>query len=607
MKLRTLFLLGYLLLGIIAVILSSTAVYFIEKLSNTPDKILNDNYSSIIAAQNMIDELDNMDNAVIIYVAGGKEKSAAENLFSKAKEKYFENLVICEGNITEPGENDLLKIIRESTEDYTNEFATGKHHLLAINDYDSLVFPKYDNLKRKCYELLNLNHKGMTLRRDEAVRISKNAEIYMIIISIISLIVVIIAVIKVPSLVVNPILEFTRKVRAISDKKYSERVGISSQNELGTLAASFNIMAGKLQEYEQSNVEKLIAEKKRAEAIVKSMIDGIIVLNEENEVILVNTIGEELLGISEENVAGKNIYEISKYNNLLRNLLDDFKNIGNKNKLNYIRIVFREKEAFFLKEIIKVIDENYKNKILGYIIILKNVTGFKELDELKSGFVATVSHELRTPLSAMNMSLRLLQDERIGTMNDEQKRITSAMKDEVKRLLKLVNELLNLSKIESGGDILKYKKVKVEDIIDAAVTPMLMQFEQKNIKLNTNIEDDLPELNADANKISWVLINLLNNAIRYSKENSKIDLEVKKEKNNVLFSVKDYGTGIEPQYVGKIFSKFVQIKSGNIESNKGFGLGLAISKEFVNAHRGNIWVRSELGKGSEFFFTIPIN
>jgi NtrC-family two-component system sensor histidine kinase KinB len=607
-KLKTLFLLGYLLLGIIVLLLGSTGIYFIEKLSNTPDKILKDNYGSILAAQNMIDELDNMDNAIITYVSGKPDKKIADSLFASAKRKYFANLSQCEGNITEPGEKEMLNDVRKKSESYIRTFELSRERFNDIAVYDSLISPQYAVLKGSCYGLLNLNHKGMLNRRDETVKISENAELYMLLISAISLIIVIIAVFKVPSLILNPINEFTKKVEAITDKKYSERVEINSSNELGKLAVSFNNMAEKLEEYERSNIEMLIAEKKRAEAIVKSMIDGIIVLNEKHEIILVNNIGTELLGISEKDLIGRNMIEIAHYNSLVKNLTEDFtKHDSVKGNLNYIRIVFREREEYFLKEILNVSDEANSQKTLGYIIILKNVTGFKELDELKSGFVATVSHELRTPLSAMNMSLRLLQDERIGSMNDEQKRITSAMKDEVKRLLKLVNELLDLSKIESGSEILKYQEVKADELVDAAITPMLLQFEQKNIELSASVEPDVPKLKVDANKIAWVMINLLNNAVRYSVDGGKIILSVKKENNKVIFSVRDFGAGIEPQYLSRIFEKFVQVKSKNIESlNKGVGLGLAISKEFVNAHGGDIWVKSETGKGSEFSFSIPV-
>ena len=608
-KLKTLFLLGYLLLGIIAVMLGAAGVYFIEKLSNTPDRILKDNYGSILAAQNMIDELDNMDNAIITYVAGNKEKKFADSLFKASKHRYFENLALCEGNITEPGERELLLNVKAKSNNYAESFEKHLNEFSTIGHYDSLIAPKYSDLKKDCYLLLNLNHKGMLLRRDETVKISESAEIYMLVIAGISLIILVIAVIKVPSLVAGPIEQFTTNVEQIAAKNYSARMEVNSENELGKLAVSFNRMAEKLEEYERTNIEMLIAEKKRAEAIVKSMIDGIIVLDENMNVILVNNTGVELIGLREKDILGKDVRNVSESNSLVRNLTGELVNPEpGKNKLNYIRIVFREKEEFFLKEIIKVNDESDPGKILGYIIILKNVTGFKELDELKSGFVATVSHELRTPLSAMNMSLRLLQDERIGGMNDEQLRLTGAMKEEVKRLLKLVNELLDLSRIESGGDMLNFREVRAEELIDAAITPMLMQLEQKNIELETAIEESIPPVKADPNKIAWVLINLLNNAVRYSPEGAAIQLKVKRVDNKIVFSVKDHGAGIEPQYISRIFEKFVQVKTKNVESlNRGVGLGLAISKEFVNAHGGEIWVKSEVGKGSEFSFSLPVN
>jgi len=287
-------------------------------------------------------------------------------------------------------------------------------------------------------------------------------------------------------------------------------------------------MSNKLEEYEKTNIEKYIAEKKRAEAIVKSMRDGILVTDETDKVVIVNGVSEELFGISENNIIGKSIYEISNYNNLMKTVSQDLSgnevipNSSGKNK-NYFRIFYKDKEEFFLKEIIKVYDENKINN-LGAIILLKNVTGFKELDEIKSGFVATVSHELRTPLTAMSMSLRLLKDKRIGILNDEQSKLIDAMKLEVKRLLKIVNELLNLSRIESGNEIMKFQTVSIEDIFHASVTPMLMQFENKRINFKMDVEKNIPLIKADVNKIAWVLINLLSNAVRYTPEGGDISL-----------------------------------------------------------------------------------
>ncbi len=181
------------------------------------------------------------------------------------------------------------------------------------------------------------------------------------------------------------------------------------------------------------------------------------------------------------------------------------------------------------------------------------------------------------------------------------------MKEEVKRLLKMVNELLNLSKLESGEEIYKYLEVSVDDLVDAAVTPMLLQFEQHKINFELKVEDNLPKLKLDVNKIAWVIINLPNNAVRYTNDESKIIFSVSRDIGYVKFSIKDIGVGIKPEYIDKIFQKFVQWDRANINKHIGVGLGLAISKEFVEAHNGTIYAKSNFGQGIEFTFKLPIN
>lgn len=609
MKLKTLILRGYVFTAVIIVALSSFSIYFIERLNYASEKILKDNYLSIESVNKMIDNLDIIDNSQAVLLSGKKtEIDTSEKEYSEARIKFDRYLVVCEGNITETGERELLAELRKQYEKYIAEIETADSSFSDIK-YLNVLLPEYRKVKAFCFDLLRMNEKGMLLKNDIAKNVSRETEIYMLIVAGISLLIVLIIILKAPSTIIQPILELTEKVEAISEKKYSERIEVKSDNEVGALARSFNKMAEKLSEYEKSSVENLIIEKKRAEAIVENMRDAIIVLDENSDVIFVNKVSSELLGLFKSDIAGKNVYKIAEKNNLLHDILNGSDQplpdkSGNTN--TYLRIVYKDKEEFFLKDFTSIPD--YTGKIIGTIIALKNVTGFKELDEIKSGFVATVSHELKTPLAAMNMSLRLMQDPRVGELNSEQKKLTAAMKDEVKRLLKMVNELLNLSKIESGGEIYKYQEVSVEELIDAAVTPMLMQFEQNRISFKLNVEEGLPKLKLDVNKIAWVIINLLNNAVRYSGQEGEIKFSVSRDNSCIVFSVSDNGVGIKPEFIDKIFQKFVQVNKANIDSNyKGVGLGLAIAKEFIEAHKGIIYVKSEYGKGSEFTFKLPLS
>lgn len=609
MKLKTLLLWGYLLMAAVIVALSTFSIYFIERLNTASEEILKDNYLSIESINKMIDNLDVIDNSQAILLSKKQiEKDNSQKEYAEAKNNFIKYLKVCEGNITEPGEKEILRNLRSEFEKYISTIEKVESSISDLKYINELI-PKYRNVKSLCYELLSLNEKGMLNKNEESRRISKSTEIYMLVVTAVCILFVIIIIFKAPGAIIQPINELTEKVEAISQKKYSERIDVRSNNEIGTLARSFNKMAEKLNEYEKSSINELIAEKKRAEAIVENMRDAIIVLDENNNVMLLNNVASDLLGISQSDIIGKSIAALSESNNLLKNILSGLSNFevnNSENKNNYLRIVSKDKEEYFLKDYTNVLDAN--KKIIGTIIMLKNVTGFKELDEIKSGFLATVSHELKTPLSAMNMSLRLMQDSRVGELNNEQKKLTGAMKEEVKRLLKMVNELLNLSKLESGGEVFRFQEVSVDELLDAAVTPMFMQFEQNKINFELKIEENLPNLKLDVNKIAWVIINLLNNAVRYTKKEGDIKLTVSRDNGFIKFSIKDNGVGIKPEYVDKIFQKFVQVNKSNIESQyKGIGLGLAIAKEFIEAHKGKILVTSEYGKGSEFIFTLPVN
>ncbi|MBK6771996.1 MAG: PAS domain S-box protein [Ignavibacteria bacterium] len=608
MKLKTLILWGYILMGAVILVLSLFSIYFIESLNKASQTILKDNYLSIESANKMIDNLDIIDNSQVILSSDSyRDKTVFHNEYKESKSIFEKSLSISEGNITETGEREVLQNLRKEYQSYISKIESADSSGSG-NRYTMELLPSYKKVKQLCYELLSLNEKAMLRKNDEVKNISRDTEIYMLILTAVSLLLVLAIILKAPGTIIQPIYELTKKVGAISEKKYSERIEVKSENEVGMLALSFNKMAEKLSEYEKSNVEKLIAEKKRAEAIVDNMRDAIIVLDENNDLILMNNVGSELLGLSGKEVIGKSASSIADSNNLFKNIFeekDKLQDVFSGENKNYLRIINKDKEEFYLRDYTDVLDAN-GNRI-GVIIVLKNVTGFKELDEIKSGFVATVSHELKTPLAAINMSLRLLNDSRIGELNAEQKKLTEEMKNEIRRLLKMVNELLNLSKIESGGEAYNYQFISVDELIDASVTPMLMQFEQNKVEFNFKIEKNLPKLKIDVNKIAWVIINLLNNAVRYTKTEGKITLSVSRENEFIKFSLKDNGIGIKPEHIGRIFQKFVQLNKSNMENQyKGVGLGLAIAKEFIEAHKGTIKVISEYNKGSEFIFYLPV-
>ncbi|MBY0543433.1 MAG: HAMP domain-containing histidine kinase, partial [Sphingobacteriaceae bacterium] len=244
-------------------------------------------------------------------------------------------------------------------------------------------------------------------------------------------------------------------------------------------------------------------------------------------------------------------------------------------------------------------------KSAGMVFILKNITKFKELDEAKTNFIATVSHELKTPLSSIKMSLKLLADDRVGEMNEEQIQLVNHIKEDSERLLKITSELLDLAQVETGNLQLNFVKTDPLEIVNFALDAVRFQAEQKEIQLELICKNNLPFINADVQKTAWVLVNFLSNALRYSASKSKLIVEVIPQENQLVFSVKDFGKGIEEKYQKRLFDRYYQVPTDG-QNKSGSGLGLAISKDFIEAQNGKIWVESAIGEGSKFSFSMPI-
>jgi signal transduction histidine kinase len=256
--------------------------------------------------------------------------------------------------------------------------------------------------------------------------------------------------------------------------------------------------------------------------------------------------------------------------------------------------IYYEKE---IQEISLANQDDTKDHLMGYVVILKNVTKYMELDLAKTNFIATVSHELKTPVSAIKFSLQLLENEKTGVLNQEQHELIKSCEEDTNNLLKIISELLNLAQVETGNIQLNILPVNLNDILQFAINTNKMAANQKNIVFDIDFPSDLPKVIADKEKTAWVLTNIISNAIRYSDENSKITISASNIENKVRLVIKDFGRGIESRYISRLFDRYFTVPGTKKE---GSGLGLAISKDFIEAQGGEIYVESELRIGSTF-------
>jgi len=240
---------------------------------------------------------------------------------------------------------------------------------------------------------------------------------------------------------------------------------------------------------------------------------------------------------------------------------------------------------------------------LGVVVLLRNVTELKELDRLKSEFVMTASHELRTPLTSIGMSLHLLSEQISEQLSPYQRELVRIAIEELQRLKAIVNDLLDLSKMESGKIELYFAPASVKAILEVAASPFGSQADEQGVELSVTAAEDLPVLKMDVNKMTWAITNLIGNALRYTERGGHIWVSAEEAGRWVHVYVRDDGAGIAYEQQARIFDKFVQ--GGGPRDSGGTGLGLAIAKEIVRAHRGHIWVESEPGKGSLFTIALP--
>lgn len=550
--------LGTSFLFLLVLLSGGFSIYYLSKVKQQSKNILRANYESLQGGIGMQAALDSIQQGNMSFI----------NMFEAQLRKQ-------EANITEPGENAATKDLRL----HFNRLKAGA----APNDLPLL--------RSDLHRILYLNLAAIKAKNDEAERSAQEAMTVLITIVAFIFIIGFTFAINFPSILTTPIQKLTQAIREIGQRNYSHRIHLDTRDEFGELANSFNEMAERLEYFSNSNLSKLIFEKSRAEAVINSLKDASIGIDKSSRVLFANTQALQLLGLKSEETVGKSTEELSGRNDLFKFLIENESG-------NPFKIVVDGKENYYVKEAMDVSQGEATNKV----IVLKNITSFKELDVAKTNFIATISHELKTPLASSDFSIKLLQDERIG--KEEKSELLQQLKSDNQRMLRILSELLNMSQVEAGKIRLDIQSVSPAGIVDASIEAVAAPARERALTLHKQVQEGLPEIRVDAEKISWVLNNFLTNAIRYAPPESEISIRVAGNDRTISFAVTDKGQGIEEAYLDRVFERYFQVPGRS--DKKGSGIGLAICKEFIDAMGGTIWVKSKLGEGSTFGFDMPV-
>lgn len=397
-------------------------------------------------------------------------------------------------------------------------------------------------------------------------------------------------------------------LKHIVDGKFGTKITISGNKQTNSLINIFNDLSLKLQKYEEQNVGSLLLERNKLEAILMSIVNGVIVCDNNDNIVLINSAAERMLNVSAEVINGVAIqcYADTDGTYCFKDKIEEFKDIP-------LTDIAKNPPEFIIsvdKRIIKcVISPIFMQNgdYLGYIIVMLDVTKETEVNNMKNQFISNVSHELRTPVTVLRTYIDTLYS--MGDELDEEtrKEFTATANKEVTRLHRMVNDILDVSRLESPDVELEKEVVNIAPIIEDTVTSMQVLADEKNVKIVFTKPDDAVEIPVNVPNMERVFNNLISNAIKYSPENTQIEVVLTKNENYAEISVTDKGCGIDEKHLSKLFDRFYRVEN-SVHTVKGTGLGLYLVKTTVEKHHGGkVYVNSKVGEGSTFGIKLPLS
>ncbi|OON70910.1 ATP-binding protein [Hymenobacter sp. CRA2] len=599
MTLKTKITLGFVAMLLLLVAIGGYAYYTVGQFDRSSRAALRANFQSVEYGQRMLRALDVMER-------NPWTDTAATQQFGRA-------LVDETANVTEPGEQHVVERLGEV-------FGQFKHYQRARVRGDAPsdaeggppeANPELTNeLRNLTHRMIDLNVRALTAKNSASNRGAERARNYLLAAGALAVLLGLGLVLSVPEAAVMPLRKLTAAIGHASQSQFRSSIPVESHDEFGTVARAFNQLLVQLQDFRSSTTAELITERNRMASLVNSLDEGLLLIDQHRRILLANPTAAELLGQPVAQLLGQPADELAAQNDLLRAMLAPLEAPRRQQAVAEVplfTIAQGGEEAYYRLAVHDIVSFNEavdEMQFVGHILALRNVSEFKRLDQVKSGFLATVSHELKTPLASLNLSLKLLQDER--TSADKRQSVMQSMRQQTQRLQRMVGELLDVSRLEAGAGIqLDVRPTDLRDVVRYATDTVQAQLLDKQLHLDVQLPADLPPAAADVEKTTWVLINLLANAIRYSPVGETLTVRAGTVANALELSVQDRGPGIAPEYHERIFQRFAQVPN-KTEYRGGSGLGLSIAREFIAGQGGRLWVESELGSGSRFAFTLPI-
>lgn len=575
------------------------------RLADESDVVLRDNYRSVLAAQRMDSAQEGLDAATIHHVLGNATEAQAR--VDRESPRFEEQLRLEERNVTEPGEGEAARALRKSWEAYRAGLAA----LLKLGSgepasrfYLDSFEPASRELSLRIDDILAINQDAIVRKSGQVERMAAEGRSLVLGVAVAAILVGLLGTGRMIRRMLVPLQALGDAARRLGEQDFDARARIEGQDEIARLAQEFDAMAERIQRYQRSTLGDLLQAQLAAQSAIDSLPDPILVFDLDSHLTIANEAASMLVGgridpdatdpLSAADPAARAIVA-----RVREHVLSGKGAYAPRGFDEAVRIPGPEGDRSLLARGAPVYDRELN--VTGATIVLQDVTRLRRFDELKSDLVATVAHEFRTPLTSLRMAIHLCLEGAAGPLNEKQLDLLHAARLDCKRLQAMVDDLLDLSRIEGGRIQIVPRPTPPGSLLAGARAGHLAAAEQRSIALVDEGANDLPDVLADPERLPVVLQNLIENALAHTPADGRIALRALRHDGGVRFEVEDTGPGIPPEHRSAVFDKFFRAPDAPAG---GAGLGLFIAREIVRGHGGEIGVEQGGGGGSLFWFTL---
>jgi two-component system, NtrC family, sensor histidine kinase KinB len=589
-----------------------------DVLARQPGHIWKDNYRSVLAAQRMKESVERIHQGTYLELLDTSDTPAT---MAEQRARFERELAVAAANITEAGETEAVNRMRARWDSLRGvldrwQSAAAPDQRLRISLGE--LARAFAEVRHSADEILHINQDAMVRKGQRTEQRAAMFERILLVAVVLASVLGLLASVALTKRLLRPLAVVSAAVRRFGQGDTQARAHLRGDDDIAHLAQEFNAMADRLERYRRSSLGDLLLAQQGSQAAIDSLPDPVLMLDASGGFLGVNTAARQHLRIDPAAKGQATLADLdpgtrSVVDRLRAHVMSGHGVYHPKGFEEAIRVTTPAGESIYLPRATPIYGESHT--VTAAAVVFQDITRLFRFDELKNNLVATVAHEFRTPLTSLRMAIHMCTEEAVGPLTTKQADLLFAAREDCERLQGIVDDLLNLSRIESGRIDLRRRRVEVQALVDQAVDVHRSVAESQRLTLRTEVYPGLPEAFADPDRLQLVFANLLANAIRYSPVGGEIvvralpDAEATRlpeheesERACIRFEIRDQGPGIPAEHQAGLFEKFFRVPGSPAG---GAGLGLFIARGIVHAHGGNIGVRSQPGDGACFWFRIP--